>query len=113
MSSTSTEKYFLTFYVPEEHTSRCTSAIFKTGGGTWPPGTYGETCFILKGQGQFRPLAGANPVLGIIGELEKVDEDRVEMVVFGRETIVNAVKALKDAHPYEVVAYFVTKTEDI
>lgn len=35
------------------------------------------------------------------------------MVVFGRETVQQAVEALKRAHPYEVVAYTVVKTEDI
>ena len=113
MSSSSSKRYVLSFYVPATHTQRCTSAIFNTGAGTWPGGTYGETCFTLQGTGQFRPLAGANPNIGTVGELEKVVEDKVEIVVFDRETVVKAVKALKEAHPYEVVAYYITKTEDI
>ena len=113
MPSCSSERYVLAFYVPATHTEKCTSAIFRTGAGTWPGGTYGETCFILQGTGQFRPLAGANPNIGNVGELDKVVEDKVEIVVFGRETVINGVKALREAHPYEVVAYYVTKTEDI
>ena len=107
------QKYLLTFYVPSTHTSACTSAIFKTGAGTWwPEQIYGETCFILEGRGQFRPLPGANPNIGAVGELERLQEDKVEIVVFGKETVANAVKAMKEAHPYEVVAYFVLKAED-
>lgn len=113
MSSQSTEKYLLSFYVPKTYTSPCTAAIFATGAGTWPGETYGETCCVFSGTGQFRPLAGANPNIGKVGELEKVEENKVEMVIFGKETILNAVKALKETHPYEVVAYYVIKTEDI
>jgi hypothetical protein len=111
--SASTEQYVLSFYVPINHTEQCKSAIFKTGAGTWPGGTYGETCFTLKGTGQFRPLAGANPNIGTVGELERVNEEKVEMVIFGRETTLKAVQALKEAHPYEIVAYYVTKTENM
>lgn len=38
-----------------------------------------------------------------------VDEDRVEMVVVGRDVLRQAVKALREAHPYEVVAFYVVK----
>jgi hypothetical protein len=48
-----------------------------------------------------------------VGDLEHVDEHKVEMVVFGKETTLQAVEALKKAHPYEVVAYTVVKAEDI
>ena len=113
MSSDTCDRYLLSFYVPSTHTQKCTSAIFTTGAGTWPGATYGETCFTLKGTGQFRPLAGADPNIGTVGELERVEEDKVEMIVFGKDTVVEAVKVLKNAHPYEVVAYFVTRTEDI
>jgi hypothetical protein len=113
MSSSHQEKYLLSFYVPTANTESCTSAIFKTGAGRWPGGTYEEVCFTIRGTGQFRPTAIAKPHIGKIGELEKLEEDRVEMVVFGRETVVNAVAALKEAHPYEVVAYFVVRCEDI
>jgi hypothetical protein len=57
-------------------------------------------------------LAGASPVIGSVGELENVDEHRVEMVIFSRDTAVKAVNALKEHHPYEVVAYSVVRAED-
>lgn len=48
------EKYVLVYYVPNEHTKAVTAAVHATGAGTWPGGTYGETCFITDGTGQFR-----------------------------------------------------------
>lgn len=107
------DAYVLSFYVPQTHKEKCTNAIFETGAGTWPGGTYKETCFTTAGTGQFRPTGAANPHIGEVGQLEKVEEYKVEIVVFGRETAVNAVKALKEAHPYEVVAYYVVKIENI
>ena len=47
-------KYVLTYYVPTEHSKAVTSAIHALGAGTWPGNTYGETCFITDGTGQFR-----------------------------------------------------------
>ncbi|KPI34443.1 putative GTP cyclohydrolase 1 type 2 [Cyphellophora attinorum] len=111
-TSTATEKFVLTYYVPVENCKAVTEAVHKTGAGTWPGDSYGETCFIGKGIGQFRPLEGANPVIGKVGDLEFVEESKVEMVIFGREIMVAAVAALKEAHPYEVVAYSVVKAED-
>jgi hypothetical protein len=45
--------------------------------------------------------------------LEKVQETKIEMLYVGRETMERSVKALKEAHPYEVVAYYVVKVEDV
>lgn len=53
--------------------------------------------------GQFRPLAGANPAIGAVGELEKVEEHRVELLVTdeGRnEQIKGAVLALKEVRSW-------------
>ena len=47
-----------------------------------------------------------------MGDLEQVNEHKVEMVIFGKDVALQAVGALKNAHPYEVVAYSVVKAED-
>lgn len=47
-----------------------------------------------------------------MGDLEQVKEDRVEVVIFGRDVALKAVAAMKKTHPYEVVAYTVVKAED-
>ena len=50
--------------------------------------------------GQFKPKDTANPVIGARGQLEFVDEDRVEIVVNGsgggHEEVRKAIKELKN-----------------
>jgi putative NIF3 family GTP cyclohydrolase 1 type 2 len=67
--------------------------------------------FTSSGTGSFRPLVGASPAVGRVGEVEHVAETRVEMVADPalRETV---RAALLDAHPYEEVAYDVLVTAD-
>jgi putative NIF3 family GTP cyclohydrolase 1 type 2 len=49
-------------------------------------------------------LKGASPFIGAVGELEEIEEIRLEtLVVTGMESV--AIRALKEAHPYEEVAY--------
>lgn len=73
---------------------------------------YIDTAYVSRGTGRFRPTAHADPFIGNVGQVTFVDEDRVEMVVVGTAVVKRAVKALRDAHPYEVVALFVVKCED-
>ena len=58
-------------------------------------------------------MSGASPQTGEVGKLEQVEEDRVEIVIFGRHILSRAIEELKRTHPYEVVAYSVLKAEDI
>lgn len=75
---------------------------------------YVEAAFITRGTGQFRPTEHANPHIGSAGgQVEYVVEDKVEMVVVGTELMRRAVAALRAAHPYEVVAFFVTRCESV
>ncbi|KIW59165.1 hypothetical protein, variant [Exophiala xenobiotica] len=113
--------YKMTFYVPTPSTKSVLEAVWSTGAGTWPngpghvaeaPPKYTETCFISSGTGQFKPSVHADPHIGKSGVVEYVQEDRVEMVVVGTARVRNAVDKLREAHPYEVVAFFVTKCED-
>lgn len=101
--------YQLFFYVPETHLEAVKDAVFAAGGGHVGP--YDRCCWQVKGQGQFRPLAGANPAIGSVGALEHVDEFRVELVVPDHR-LQAVVAALKQAHPYEVVAHGVTRLEN-
>lgn len=100
--------YQLSFYVPESHLEAVKAAVFAAGGGRI--GNYDHCAWQVKGQGQFRPLAGANPHLGAVGAVESVDEYRVELVVRD-ELIADVVTALKAAHPYEEPAYAVIRLE--
>ena len=67
-------------------------------------GDYDSCCWQTLGAGQFRPLAGSDPHIGQLGEVEQLAEWKVELVC-SDELIHSAVAALKQAHPYEEVAY--------
>ncbi|MCT7360964.1 NGG1p interacting factor NIF3 [Thalassolituus pacificus] len=101
--------YKLVFFVPQSHVEDVKAAVFAAGGGKM--GDYQECCWQVAGSGQFRPSAAANPFIGSAGELERVDEYRVEMVC-ADDQIRAAVAALKAAHPYEEPAYDVWRLAD-
>lgn len=102
--------YKLCFFVSEEDADSVKTALFAAGVGRI--GDYDQCCWQTSGVGQFRPLAGANPHLGQQNRLEKVAELKVEMVC-SDELIHAAVATLKQAHPYEEVAYEVYKLADV
>ncbi|WP_294949423.1 YqfO family protein [Sulfurivirga sp.] len=102
--------YKLVFFVPVTHVEQVKQAVFDAGAGRI--GNYDRCSWQVLGEGQFRPLDGANPFLGQQGEVEKVAEYRVEMVCDDAH-IEKAVQALKAAHPYETPAYDVWKLADL
>ena len=102
--------YKLCVFVPEHAADQVKQAMFEAGAGKI--GDYDSCCWQVKGQGQFRPLAGSSPTIGRLDQLETVDEFRIEMVC-ADEYIEDAVAALKKSHPYEEPAYDVWKLEDI
>jgi hypothetical protein len=92
----------LVVYVPRASTEALLAALFAAGAGAI--GDYRECAWVTAGIGRFRPLPGANPTRGEVGELVKVAEDRCEMVVpTGRRDAV--IAALRAAHPYEEPAF--------
>ncbi|KAL9112172.1 MAG: hypothetical protein Q9227_003549 [Pyrenula ochraceoflavens] len=106
-------RFKLIFFAPSNALSSCKSAIFAAGAGRYPgPGGYTECAWSTMGTGQFRPGDAANPNIGKVGELEEVQEARVETLCVGEEVARKAVEALKRAHPYEEPAYEVYKLDD-
>jgi hypothetical protein len=92
----------LVVYIPESDLEKVKKAMFEAGAGRI--GNYDHCCWQTKGVGQFRPLPGSDPAIGSQGEVEKVDEWKVEMVCEpGRAEAV--IRAMKAAHPYETPAY--------
>lgn len=94
----------LVFYVPESDADRVLQAVFDAGAGA--VGDYDSCAFRVRGTGQFRPLDGADPTIGQVGGLEKVAEERCELVL-PRRSREDVVAALRAAHPYEEVAFHV------
>ena len=101
--------YKLAFFVPPSHVEQVKDAVFAAGAGRI--GGYDRCAWQVLGQGQFRPLDGAKPFIGQAGEVERVDEWKVELVV-ADELIQSVVMALKQSHPYETPAYEVWRLED-
>ncbi|MGC5627061.1 Nif3-like dinuclear metal center hexameric protein [Georgenia sp. Z1344] len=88
----------LVVHVPRTHTSELLDALAGAGAGR--QGNYERAAFTSPGTGTFRPLDGATPAIGAVGETEVVEEDRLEILVpAGAEGAVLA--ALRAAHPYE------------
>ncbi|MDF9616446.1 NGG1p interacting factor NIF3 [Pseudomonas entomophila] len=94
--------YKLAFFVPDSHVEVVKAAVFAAGGGRI--GDYDHCAWQTLGQGQFRPLHGSQPYLGQAGQVEVVEEWKVELVV-ADELIAQVIAALKHSHPYETPAY--------
>jgi hypothetical protein len=92
----------LVYFVPEEARDATRDAIFRSGGGVI--GDYERCSWYTKGTGTFLAREGADPAVGDVGTEEHVDEYRVEIVV-SEDDLGAAVAALRDAHPYEEVAF--------
>ncbi|SFN23423.1 Nif3-like dinuclear metal center hexameric protein [Marinobacter pelagius] len=101
--------YKMCYFVPESHLEQTKQALFTAGAGRI--GDYDSCAWQCKGQGQFRPLEGSDPYLGSQGEVEVVDEFKVELVCED-SLIHDALKALKQTHPYEEPAYEIFRIED-
>jgi dinuclear metal center YbgI/SA1388 family protein len=91
----------LAVFVPQGHEESVLEALFRCSGVI---GAYRDCSFRAPGIGTFTPLAGATPFLGTVGVREEVEESRVE-VLLRREAMPAALKALRQAHPYEEPAY--------
>lgn len=92
----------LIFYVPANDVEAVKQALFDAGAGRI--GHYDCCAWQTLGSGQFRPLDGAAPAVGHVGQVEFVDEYRVEMVL-ADDLIKPVIAALKRAHPYEEPAF--------
>ena len=95
--------YKLVTFVPEANARAVHEALSRAGGGRI--GNYEACAFRGKGTGHFRALEGSNPAVGSAdGELESVEEVRLEMEI-PRWSKRRILGALREAHPYEEVAY--------
>ena len=99
----------LVVFVPHEDADRVRAAIVEAGAGSI--GDYDSCTFTGAGEGRFRPLDGANPAIGRVGEVELVQEARVESVV-PRARRAAVVEAMRAAHPYEEPAFDLVELAD-
>lgn len=102
--------YKISVFIPESHLEAVKTVMFTAGAGKI--GDYDCCSWQTLGQGQFRPLENSNPFIGNQGNIEQVDEYKVEMVC--EDSLIKPViTAMKQAHPYEEPAYDVWKLESL
>lgn len=103
LEPTYTGKLFkLVTFVPGEAVDAVRDAVSEAGAGVI--GNYTHCSFQSPGTGTFKPMPGAEPYVGKVGELEKSPEFRLEVVV-PEDRLHDAISAMLAAHPYEEVAY--------
>jgi dinuclear metal center YbgI/SA1388 family protein len=100
----------LVVFVPEEALEPLVDALAAAGAGAL--GDYDRCTFVSTGTGSFRPLAGARPAIGRVGEVEHVAESRLEMVL-PRARRAEVLAAMRATHPYEEPAHDVLELADV
>lgn len=99
----------LEFFVPSKDKDAVLNAVFEAGAGQI--GEYKDCSFQLEGKGTFTPSAKSNPYSGT-RELPHIEpETRVE-VIMPSYLSSKVLAALKKAHPYEEVAYYLLSLEN-
>lgn len=99
----------LVTFAPKENTGDVLNALHEAGAGNI--GNYKNCSFKVPGIGSFMPNEKANPHIGQAHELERVEEERIE-VIFPSHLSNAILAALKKSHPYEEVAYYLTSLEN-
>ena len=96
----------LVSFIPDNHLEAVVNALYEAGAGQ--VGKYKNCSFQIQGTGTFQPATDATPFIGSPGKYEEVQETRVEVIFPSyREGIL--LNALRKNHPYEEVAYYVTR----
>src|SRR5262245_9812377 len=90
--------YKIVVFVPEADGEAVRIAMGEAGAGRI--GNYDYCSFTSKGAGRFRPLAGARPTIGEVGQLEDVAEERIETVC-SEARLKQVLAAIRRVHPYE------------
>jgi len=98
----------LVVFVPKTHGEKVRDAICRAGAGRI--GRYDSCTFASEGTGTFRGAKDTRPFLGEPQRLERAHELRLE-TVFPRPLKNPVLKALRDSHPYEEIAYDLYRVE--
>lgn len=99
----------LTWFTPENRHLEVLSKVHQAGAGQI--GDYSHCSFSSPGVGRFLPEVGSNPRLGEVGKAEEVNEIKAEVII-PENLQIPILNALFQAHPYEEVAYFLTRLEN-
>ena len=94
--------YKLSVMVPTASAPEVERALCAAGAGRL--GCYDSCSFSVEGRGHFRPLEGANPTIGSLGELEEVIETQISLLI-EPHLVHKVIQAIYASHPYEEPAY--------
>jgi dinuclear metal center YbgI/SA1388 family protein len=89
-------------FVPQSYAEQLRNALFAAGAGHIS--NYSECSFNIPGEGTYKAGEGAHPFMGDVGKRHTEQETKIE-VIFPAWAEKAVCKAMKDAHPYEEVAY--------
>jgi len=95
----------LVTFIPRENAETVMQALYQAGAGQI--GNYQNCSFQTEGTGTFMPNDQANPHIGQAHRQESVREMRAE-VIFPQHLEGAVLRALRAAHPYEEVAYYLS-----
>ncbi|MEO7210925.1 MAG: Nif3-like dinuclear metal center hexameric protein [Chitinophagaceae bacterium] len=96
-------------YVPVSHKEKLLNALFAAGGGVISD--YSECSFSAEGKGTFKPGENTHPFSGERGKRSDENEVKIE-IIFPAWLQQTMLKALKENHPYEEVAYEIIRLEN-
>jgi dinuclear metal center YbgI/SA1388 family protein len=99
----------LVTFIPKANSETVINALFAAGAGQI--GNYKNCSFKLEGEGSFMPTEQANPYSGKVGMQESANEVRVELILPAHKEG-DVIEALRKSHPYEEVAYYLTRLEN-
>ena len=97
-------------FIPKENVLEVLDAVHEAGAGII--GDYDHCSFRTSGTGRYKPNEKANPHIGQKNIMEEVEEVRIE-VIFPNHKSEDIISALKKSHPYEEVAYYIQRTENV
>ena len=98
----SREYYKLCVFTPVDYADAVRNAICTAGAGSFK--NYTDCTFSALGEGAFRPGLMASPHIGKIGDVTKVQEEKIESIL-PADKLTDVLAALRRAHPYEEIAF--------
>lgn len=96
-------------FVPKDYQDVVRQAMGDAGAGHI--GNYSHCSFNAHGFGTFKPLEGTKPFIGNQGELERVEEVRLETIVLESQ-LKRVINSMIKSHPYEEVAFDIYPVEN-
>lgn len=94
------ENYKIETFIPQNYVTKLRESLNKIGALSIG-GNYDNCMSTSKTVGYWRPLEGANPFDGEVGKISCEEECKVEFCCRSK-VLKQAVKTIKEVHPYEV-----------